>query len=186
MGIANITYGAIVTDLVNYIERECYNLSTSGKYSQLPAYISNASWNQTEYSAADGNSTYRGNCTVYISSGSVSQITAIVNNRHIVRTALENYLGNKYNLNANITMPEFIGFFNNLVNFCSSHLCYSSSKYTSRRYLIYKEMTSSAPYSGKDDSLVYLSSVVEILNVLKEKINQTVRSVPVVYYYKLT
>ena len=87
------------------------------------------------------------------------------------------------NLNANIPTSQLIGYFNNLISFCSRYLRFSTSQFTSTAYLIYGDTGSTASYTGEADDLIRAKSMNDILNVLQVRINLVVRSSPVRYTY---
>ena len=109
MGIQNITYRTLVNTVVNYIVNNAYNI-TDDRFNIVPNYFKSTYQNKLVYSGQNG-STYTSHAYVSVSSNAVTKVSNTVN------TDLVNFLSNAgfTNLDSNMTVPQFISFFNNVV-----------------------------------------------------------------------
>ena len=176
MGIQNITYRALVNKVVEYIVSNSYNIDTA-KFNSLPNYFKSG-YTQTVYTGTSSGD-YKSHAYISISGNIVSKVSNTVN------TDLVNFLSSAgyTSLDTNISSAKFIGFFNNLVSFCSRYLRFSTSQFTQSAYLVYGDNGSSVTYTGEPDDIVYAKSMNDILSNLQNRINVVVRCSPVRYNY---
>lgn len=177
MGIQNITYRTLVNTVVNYIVNNAYNISAD-RFNIVPDYFKSTYQNKLVYSGKNG-STYTSHAYVSVSSNAVTKVSNTVN------TDLVNFLSNSgfTNLDSNMTVPQFISFFNNVVSFCSRYLRYATSQFTQTSYLIYGDTGNSATYTGESDDLIRAKSMNDVMNVLQNRLSLLVRCAPVRYNY---
>ena len=176
MGIQNITYRTLVNSVVAYITDNSYNINST-KFNSLPNYFK-AGYSDTVYTGTSGGSD-KSHAYIAISGNIVGLVSNTVN------TDLVNFLSSAgySSLDTNVTPDKFIGFFNNLVSFCSRYLRFATSQFTQTAYLVYGDNGNSQTYTGEQDDIIYAKSMNDILNVLQVRINLVVRSSPVRYTY---
>lgn len=176
MGIENITYGELKNSVVTYIQNNCYNINND-KFLLLPEQFKSEYTNKEVYSNSEGpNYTSHAYISI-VSTTAISKITDTVD------TDLTNFLTGYNNLNSNIPVKEFIGFFNNIVSFCSRYLRFTTSQFSNTSYLIYGDTGSSVKYTGENDDIIYAKDMNDILNVLQNRLSIVVRCYPVKYTY---
>lgn len=176
MSIGNVTYKSLKDLVVTYIVDNSYNINST-KFNSLPNYFKSG-YSKTVYTAPNG-SGYTSHIYISITDNIVSLVSNTVDSNITTFLANAGYT----NLNANIPTSQFIGYFNNLISFCSRYLRFSTSQFTSTAYLIYGDTGSTASYTGEADDLIRAKSMNDILNILQNRLNIVIKCYPVRYTY---
>lgn len=180
MGIENRTYRSIVNTVASEIATNVYNISSS-KYDDLPGCFK-STYSGTVYTGTGGSSGpehYYSHIYISVESNGVSKVSNTVNNDLVNFLASAGYTS----LDTNINTKDFVGFFNNIVSFCSRYLRFATSQFSDSSYLIYGDTNNIVTYNGEEDDLIRAKSMNDVLSVLQNRINLTVRCCPVKYNY---
>lgn len=184
MSIGNITYGTVVNLVKNWIKTNCVNITN---FAGIPSVFKSGYTSSTVFAGAGtaAVATYIYNLTGNaISSVGVSTVDNDMNN--FITT-----IGINDKLNQPIPASEFINFINDMVSFCSTKVCFTTSQFHNVGYTVYYPQNTA--YSSVvtlptnfDIKVIEATDAIKILNSLFGVIQQNIRNVTCRYSHDLT
>lgn len=175
------TYDNLNTKVADVLFELCQN-TTTAKYNAIPDCFKPNKQIDNPHTFES----YGGNITESVSETILTNITQ--SSDDVTKTFLKNKIRSyintsKYPDNETISMPNFIGYYNNICDFCARNVGYITSQHSTNVYLIFEEdafVEDKHVYPNMVDDKIYAESVAlfesgspsdGILNVLSKRIN---------------
>ena len=182
MSLSPITYKTLVDIVKDYILTNCHNFS---KYDSMESCFK-PGYHFTIVVPHHGGKTYTPYSATYISQSisrySDSTLTEDLNNFLTSIKVIDK-------LNENIKDSDFINFVCNMVSFCSTKCCFTTSQYSNNKLLVYQPNSSYSEINPiTQASLIRQVYVNDAILLMKTAINvssQNFRCVPCTYNYSL-
>lgn len=178
MPIQNITYNTIINEVKNWIKTNCINIYN---YNALPACFKPGYNTKTDLGGV--NSEYPASLYCKILK-SVPRATAAD-----VDTDFNNFISSiaLTNLNTSCSANNYLTFMNDIVIFLSDHLIFTTSQFSTNKYLIYRKNSSYAKrYILEEEAALRLITAEDIVSILDTVVNITklnIRSLACTYSF---
>lgn len=178
MPIQNITYNTIINEVKNWIKTNCINISN---YNSLPACFKPGYNTKTDIGGI--NSEYPASLYCKILNSVPQATTADVD------TDFNNFISSigLTNINTKCSANNYLAFMNDIVIFLSDHLIFTTSQFSTNKYLIYRKNSSYAKrYILEEEAELRLITAEDIVSILDTVVNITklnIRSLACTYSF---
>lgn len=179
MPIGSMTYQNIVDEVKKWIKANCTNITN---YAGIPSVFKSGYSLKTKFAGDDAGKALSYH-TATLTGNAVPSVTAST-----VDTDMTNFLKTigVTDASATIKPAEFLDFMEDMISFCSTKLAYSTSQFSTNKYLIYA--TANTSYINTrtiSDTNNYKLSMAEDVNNLIDSfttvVKQKIRNKPVTY-----